>query len=404
MIFSYCGRRGARTVHNGVMPRVNPDILVWARETAGLAPEEAARRLSISQERLEAMEGGNSPPTRRQLLTIAEKYRRPLIAFYLQKPPVERAIGQDFRTLPDREVTSEALISALLRDVQARQQIVRSALEESDEAKRLDFVGTSRTRDGAERLVRLIETKLGSPLREFRAQKTIGDAFAFLRERVEQTGVFVLLMGNLGSHHTNIDAKVFRGFALSDDFAPFIIINEKDSRAAWSFTLLHELAHIWLGQTGISGYESSVEIERFCDEVASRVLLNRDELRQLRISEAVSVADAAKLISEFSNARKISRKMVAYNLLRGGIIEAALYRSLSDHFDSERAARKTETDDDSEGGPNYYVVKRHRMGPTLIDFTRRMVKSGVLSTTKASKVLGVRPTSVGRLVGLGEPT
>ena len=70
-------------------------------------------------------------------------------------------------------------------------------------------------------------------------------------------------MGNLGTHHTDIDVRIFRGFALADDVAPFVVINEKDSRAAWSFTLLHELVHILLGETGISGYNSNAEIERF---------------------------------------------------------------------------------------------------------------------------------------------
>lgn len=390
-------------MQNSVMPRVNPDILVWARETAGFAPEEAARKLSISEERLKAMEGGTHPPTRRQLMAISEKYRRPLITFYLPKHPAERNIGQDYRTLPqDRETESEALISALLRDVQARQQLVRAALEESEEAQRLDFVGSASIRDGVDAVVKRIESKLGNPLREFRAQRTISDAFAFLRERVERTGIFVLLMGNLGTHHTDIDVRGFRGFALADEFAPFIIINEKDSRAAWSFTLLHELVHIWFGQTGISGYESTVDIERFCDAVASSTLLNPAELNLLRIPVSGRIETIAELISDFANARKISRKMVAYNLLRGELINAGLYRSLSDHFDAERTAQKADADD-GEGGPNYYVVRRHRMGPALIELTRRMVKNGTLSTTKAAKVLGVRPTSVNRLVGLGEP-
>ena len=88
-------------------------------------------------------------------------------------------------------------------------------------------------------------------------------------------------MGNLGSHHSDIDARVFRGFALADPVAPFVVVNEKDSRTAWSFTLLHELAHLWLGQTGVSGYDGEAEVEKFCDAVAARFLLDPQELLQL---------------------------------------------------------------------------------------------------------------------------
>ena len=65
--------------------------------------------------------------------------------------------------------------------------------------------------------------------------------------------MFVLLKGDLGNYRTAIDVEVFRGFAIADDIAPFVVINDNDSKAAWSFTLLHELTHLLLGQTGISG-------------------------------------------------------------------------------------------------------------------------------------------------------
>src|SRR5258708_3216548 len=104
---------------------------------------------------------------------------------------------------------------------------------------------------------------------EFGAQGSAEEAFALLRSRVEAIGVFVLLVGNLGSHHTAIDVEAFRGFALSDEIAPFIVLNDQDARAAWSFTLIHELAHLWLGTTGVSGAFADARIERFCNEVAA---------------------------------------------------------------------------------------------------------------------------------------
>ncbi|MFY1080099.1 ImmA/IrrE family metallo-endopeptidase, partial [Escherichia coli] len=78
--------------------------------------------------------------------------------------------------------------------------------------------------------------------------------------------------GNLGSHHSALNVELFRGFALSDKVAPFVVINDQDSEQAWSFTLLHELAHIWLGQTGVSGGRPTSVIETFCNDVAGRIL------------------------------------------------------------------------------------------------------------------------------------
>jgi transcriptional regulator with XRE-family HTH domain len=267
-------------MQNDGMPQVNPKILIWARETAGLTVEAAAKKLGLSgPERLQALEAGERQPSRRQLLNMSEKYRRPLLTFYLEKPPRERDRGQDFRSLPEPPaVGSEALLDTLVRNVLARQQLVRAALEETDEDEALSFVASAEMSQGVDALVTSLRSVLAVSLDEFRAQKSVTEAFAILRAGAEKAGIFVLLMGNLGTHHTDIDVRVFRGFALADKVAPFVVINEKDSRAAWSFTLLHELTHVWLGQTGISGYESNVDIERFCDAVSARFLLAPEEL------------------------------------------------------------------------------------------------------------------------------
>jgi Zn-dependent peptidase ImmA (M78 family)/DNA-binding XRE family transcriptional regulator len=378
------------------MPKLNPAILSWARETAGLSADEAARKLDVPRERLVAMERGERDPTRVMLARFAEKYRRPLLAFYLSEPPQASDKGQDFRTLPEPPPSgTEALLAALLRDVQVRQGLVRAALEEAEEDEPLPFVGIAKIADGVEAVVSAMRAILGVSLDEFRQQRTVDDAFKLLREGAEKAGVFVLLMGNLGSHHTGLDARIFRGFALADPIAPFVVINENDSRAAWSFTLLHELAHLWLGQTGVSGYDGEGEAERFCDAVAARFLLVPHELSHLEVVSRSNLSELKDEIDAFAHARKLSRKMVAYNLLRARVILARTYRQLCDIFDAERAAAGRR---EGEGGPSYYLVRRHRVGPALVAAVHRLLAVGALSTPQAARILGVKPTNVARLL------
>ena len=381
------------------MPKVNPHVLVWARKSAGLSEEEAAKKLGLSGlDRLKALESGDRDPSRRQLTNMSEKYRRPLLTFYLPSRPRESDRGQDFRTLPEgQEAGSEALLDALLRDVHARQGLVRAALEEAEEDVPLPFVGSARMEDGVNSLVNFMRSVLGFSTKDFRNQNTIDDAFAVLRAATEKVGVFVLLMGNLGTHHTDIDARVFRGFALADDVAPFIVINEKDSRAAWSFTLLHELAHVFLGQTGISGYDGEAEVEKFCDTVAARFLLDPAELGAISVQEAASLEELAGQINIFAGRRNLSRKMVAYNLLRSNLINSKVYRNLSESFDADRLSQKIDRPK-RKGSPDYYIIRRHRVGPGLVSVVKRLVSGGALTTTKAGRVLGVKPTAVNRLV------
>lgn len=380
------------------MPKINPAILTWARESAGLDVESAARAIGLTganaAERLAQLEAGTREPTRTQLIKMSEKYRRPLLTFYLTEPPSPAPQTLDFRNLRERDPDREALLNALVRDVKTRQVLVREALEDADEVEPVQFVGSVERRTGATALANAMSEALRFDRQAYRAARTFDDAFRILRDAVESIGVFVILMGNLGHHTSNLSPKVFRGMAIADPFAPFIVINETDSRSAWSFTLLHELGHIFLGQTGISGYDGAEEIERLCDSAAAEFLLDRAELNLIEIVPD-RFAEFVEAIGAFAYARKVSRKMVAYNLLRASFIPIAVYGDLAARFDEDRLdfAQRAQ----AGGAPDYYVVRRHRVGTGLIRLVKRMVHEGALSSTKAGKVLGVKPTAVGRM-------
>jgi Zn-dependent peptidase ImmA (M78 family)/transcriptional regulator with XRE-family HTH domain len=390
------------------MPKVNHDILRWARETAGLSIDQAVDKLGINDargvvasDRLTAIEQGTVTPSRPLLLKMAQQYRRPLVAFYMSAAPQKGDRGQDFRNIPDRQSGAEALIDALLRDIRARQSTVRDILVDEDETRPLPFVGSMAMVDGVEAVVDSIRRTLGIDLAEFRSQKSPELAFALLRSRAEAAGVFVLLIGNLGSHHTAIDVEAFRGFALADPIAPFIVINDQDHRSAWSFTLIHELAHLWLGTTGVSGGSADIQIEKFCNDVAAGLLLPRSEIASVHIDRGEDLQSAAQKIGEFAEVRHLSRSMVAYNLARAGVITDDTWLALAALFraqwrqgrDAERERQRGET------GPNYYVVRRHRLGAALLQFVSRNMSEGALTPTKAGRVLGVKPRSVEPLLG-----
>jgi Zn-dependent peptidase ImmA (M78 family)/transcriptional regulator with XRE-family HTH domain len=376
------------------MPRINPQILSWARETAGLTLEAAAKELGLhdtggvtAAERLAALESGEVMPTRPILRQMAEKYRRPLVAFYMSHIPNKGDRGEDFRTLPEgRSGASDALLDALLRDIRARQSIVRSILEELDECRQLRFIGSANMSDGVGALVASIRQQLDVEGEDLTSAER---RFDLLRSRVEAAGVFVLLIGKLGSHHTAIDLDTFRGFALPDDVAPFIVINDQDARPAWSFTLVHELAHLWLGETGVSGTQFLSPVERFCNDVASEFLLPMEELRDLDMDSVTSLDVAVGRITRFANERNISRSMVAYRLYRAGTINQDTWRQLNIALSRELVAHPRSSEgasSDREGGPNYYVVRRHKLGRHLLELVRRTMAEGLLSPSRAGKV------------------
>ncbi|MDE0433977.1 MAG: XRE family transcriptional regulator [Bryobacterales bacterium] len=414
------------------MPEVNPEILIWAREAAGLTLQEAVAKVGIRDtrgegaiERLLALERGEKKPTRPLLVKMAQHYRRPLLAFYLTAPPPRGDRGADFRTLTGaRSAETEAVIDALVRNVQSRQNMVRAALEAEDEAETLPFVGAlsrsldTRTDLGSLRnLLRrkpeaaLLSRQAAAALKQvlghnlnaasYYAQPSADQAFTLIRTQIENAGVFVLLKGDLGSYHTDIEVEVFRGFAIADDIAPFIVINDNDSRAAWSFTLLHELTHLLLGQTGISGGRPETEIEEFCNNVAGGWMLPAQTLDDIQIERDQDPVKQQHCIDEFARSRNLSRTMIAYRLFRSGRIDwrtfEVLRSAFREHWRKQRDRQRAKARE-SEGGPNYYVVRRHRAGKSLLRFSRRMMDSGALSTTKAARILDVKPAHVGKML------
>ena len=153
--------------------------------------------------------------------------------------------------------------------------------------------------------------------------------------------MFVLLIGNLGSHHTAIDLEAFRGFALADSIAPLVVINDADSRAAWSFTLLHELTHLLLGQTGVSGDRAEAAVERFCNDVAAEFLLPQEELRRVSLDIAAGTDATAAQIRDLARRRNLSSSMVAYRLYQARVLSRESWTLLSkgfrDHWLQEKA-------------------------------------------------------------------
>jgi Zn-dependent peptidase ImmA (M78 family)/transcriptional regulator with XRE-family HTH domain len=395
------------------MPRVNPNILKWARETAGLTLEDASEKLDIGEahgvsgeERLAGYEAGEREPSRPLLLRMSKQYRRPLLIFYMSEAPRLGERGQDFRTLPpEYSHTQDALVDALIRDVRARQEMVRALLEDEDEAVPLPFVASRTMRDGVDSVLQSIQETLSLDLEQYRGGKLLNrgpSGFTYLRQQAEKVGIYVLLIGNLGSHHTALDVETFRGFALADEVAPFIVINDQDAETAWAFTLLHELGHIWLGATGVSGANAATAVEQFCNDLAGRFFLPANEIDALRDLRGAGFEAALIRINHFAQHRNISRSMVVYKLYREGIIAHDLWSHLTTFYRNQwRGARETqrERNRDQEGGPNYYVVKRHRLGEALVKLTRRMLAERALSPSKAAKVLGVKPSNVYTLVG-----
>jgi len=285
------------------------------------------------------------------------------------------------------------LLGTLLRRVRARQQEVREILLEDEEPRRRpSFVGKfSVDVDFAEVLLDIRDTLQISPgqQKDVRDQE---DFFRLLRRNTEAAGIFVQLAGDLGSWHTAIAPEEFRGFALVDDMAPFVVVNANDAKAAYPFTLVHEIAHVWLGESGVSNLSpfepagDTRRIEQICNRIAAEFLVPQQMIT--REWGAIPRTNIAEAVAALARDWRVSRAVVARRLKDLGQISEENWRILYSTYQEEwkhRAQRLR----DQEGGPSYYVTTRSRLGNSLIKTVLGAVDAGTVTYTRASRILGI---------------
>jgi Zn-dependent peptidase ImmA (M78 family) len=392
--------------------QINPKILLWARETAGLSLEEAADKLGLKDtarargvDKLRALEAGQRTPSRTQLLKAAAVYRRPLIAFYLPDPPRRGQRGEDFRAVTGTvSARDNGILDALLREIRARQQMLRHLIEDEDEARPLPFVASARKEHGAAVIAGAIRKTLGTTEHQQKLAKGPAGLFSLLRDAAEGIGVYVLLAGDLGSYHSDISEEVFRGIALADDVVPFVVINDNDAMPARAFTLVHELAHIWAGASGVSGPLRELPdnaIERLCNDVAGEFLLPSKavpDMSYLRNAEQQIVLGATERLA---NAWNVSQAVVTYRFAQKNWIRpdvaSDLFALFAERWRREKQRIRTARGSE-ETGPSYYVVRRNRLGTALLGVVRRALQGETITHTRAARILGVSPSSVEQLL------
>ena len=99
--------------------------------------------------------------------------------------------------------------------------------------------------------------------------------------RAEDIGVLVIRSSVVeNNNYRKLSVSEFRGFAISDSLAPLVFINGQDAKAAQIFTLAHELAHLWVGASGVSNpdyrratTQQMAETEQVCNSAAAETLV-----------------------------------------------------------------------------------------------------------------------------------
>ena len=398
----YTENKGASMYHQTIP--INPALLQWARLEAGLSLQEAAERAKLTSprqkkgeerispmDRLASWEQGLDTPSLNQLESIADAYRRPLLTFFLSEPPQRVETLVDFRTIYGRSITADSPeFSALKRRIIMIHRELK-AISEDEGTPPVSFVGSCSASSGVGFLVEAMRKALGVKFEDQRQQKTEDDLLGYLRDLVHNAGVYVMLLGDVGSHHSKVDPEEFRGIAVADSSAPLIVINKYDAKPAILFTLIHELAHIWVGASGISNLNSlgidgsNNYIEQFCNAVAAEFLVPETQISAAWKDTEGSLQQA---VDTLAKRFKVSGAVIGRRLLDTGFISAHEYGALLITYKKRWKSAKDKSKLGS-GGPNQNILAGYYLGQKTLTTLIQAANNGKITLQDAARVLRI---------------
>ncbi|MXZ83079.1 MAG: ImmA/IrrE family metallo-endopeptidase [Synechococcus sp. SB0666_bin_14] len=362
----------------------SPEVLRWARERAGLSLADLQGKFP----RLADWEAETRKPTMKQLEAFAKKTRTPFGFLFLPEPPEMPLPFADFRRVENqrRQGVSPELMDTI-HLMRRRQAWLREEQMEAGVAP-LACVGSAKLADDPAATGRHMRQVLGLKDGWTGLASTWTAAVGKLRSTIEGVGIMAVINGIVGNNTgRKLDMKEFRGFALSDPYAPLIFVNGDDAKSVQMFTLAHELAHLWLGDVGegLSGFQGlepdGGDVERFCDQAAAEFLVPAVEIRDAWQDGA----DPGTAFENLARCFKVSPVVIGRRAMDLDLMEPERFFS----FYHEYTQREYQEKQPKTGGGDFYNNQNTRVGRLLASQVIRAAKEGRIGFKEAYDLTGL---------------
>ena len=360
---------------------ITPSILEWAINRAGVSVEHV-------HEKAAKWISGEARPTFKQAMDIAKKLQIPFGYLWLKVPPLEKEIIPDLRTIGNRTSTEMPLeLKTTLNDIKQKQEWFKEYAKANDLLK-CEIAGNFTIHDDTQKIADDIAAKL-------KISNIVGEKYnkdqmlKSIIEKIESLGILVMRNSIFrGNTRKKLDLNIFRGFAIFDDVVPLIFVNTNDSKAGQIFTLMHELAHLWIGESGISDLDiqNSNDIEIFCNEIAAKVLMPDIKIRQT----FKTFADE-NWLENMANQFSVSTLAILNRLKSLNLISMPEYRELySDEQEKFNCIPKQK----QKGAPSPEVMIKTKNGNLFTFAVTSAVLSGDETYTNGANLLGFKHTDL----------
>jgi len=357
---------------------INIDMITWAINRAGLDLSDFMIKFPNIEKWLQAKKS----PTVKQLEKFSHKVHLPFGYLFLQEPPEEKLPIPFFRTnsTDDKKVSVNVYDTILL--MQQRQNWLRDYLKDN-EYENLDFVGKFKGKDDYLQIVADIRKTIGLEYEWANSLRTWEEALEYLTSKIEESGIIVVFNGVVENNTQRpIKVEECRGFVLVDDIAPLMFINAADSKAAQLFTIVHELAHIWMGQS--AGFDfrqlmpANNPIEILCDKIAAEFLVPEESFNR--------IWQAKKDIIQTARYFKVSPIVAGRRALDLGKITKIEFFDFYNDYKKQYQIRK----DKQSGGGDFYATTKKRLSMKYAYYINQAVKTNKLLYRDAYKLTGLK--------------
>lgn len=372
-----------------ITTEVNPKVFTWLRESAGWYVEDVARRLNTSTGVVASIESGTKAPTLRQLKELSTAYQRPLAAFLLSEPKMEKPTPKDYRMLPDKKDVFDRKTILVLRKARMLQEI-GGELSRNIDYQTKPAIERARVSDSPELLAGKYRQMFELTEEKQKKFRTSYELFNYLRDRMEDMNILVF--------QYSMPVEDARGFALPDETPNVMVLSSKDSIEARIFSMMHEFAHILLGETAIDFPDFTIpyqnNIEAWCNRFASTFLLPKDMAINLFISNKSTLTETATL-NALSRRYKVSKAMLLFNMMKLDFISETKYAEVLERYKPQEpeVAEEEEEDEDTEtkkGGIAADVRCLSRVGNKFVSLVANNYDRNHITYTDALNYLSIK--------------
>ena len=383
---------------------INPDILKWARETAGFKIDQVQK----SFKNISAWENGTKYPTYIQLEELSDKYKRPLVLFFFPQVPQEESIEKSFRTIPSiQQKAIPPSVRFVLREGKILQMNLLELCNEKNPyedqliTKKIKIEKNINVKD----LAKEVRSFLSVDIVKQKQWSSSKEAFDYWRKLLTQKGIFVF--------KNAFRSDDYSGFCLYDKTFPIICVNNTSTETRQIFTLFHELAHLLYQGSHIDfafrdqylkhldGDDKKIEI--FCNKFVAEFLVPSNDLKNeikkyfSHNPSHIEGVNAIKNITEsLAKSYKVSREVILRKFLDKKQITKTEYRNFIEKIQKEFQEQSNQKAK-KKSGADYYNTRISYLGKPYLNLVFNRYLNKRISIDQTAEYLFMKVKSVENL-------